>query len=118
MNELENLLIYKTHLDLIYYTEYIIKKYPKSEREALCVSTRMTVYEIMKKIILSAKEINKSKRIIILNELDVDLKMLKVYIRIAFKNKYISATNYGAWSRKITDVNNLLFGWIKRCLKQ
>jgi len=78
----------------------------------------MTVYEIMKKIILSAKEINKSKRIIILNELDVDLKMLKVYIRIAFKNKYISATNYGAWSRKITDVNNLLFGWIKRCLKQ
>ena len=34
MNELEGLMIYKQYLEMIYYTENITLKYPKSEKGA------------------------------------------------------------------------------------
>lgn len=118
MNNLEDLMIYKQYVELIYYTENIVKKYPKSEKIAIVSQIKNNTYSGMKKIILAQKEYNKSKRIIILNELDVDLKMLKVLVRVSYKNKYISGKNYGAWSKKIANINNLMNGWIKACLKQ
>ena len=53
-----------------------------------------------------------------LNKLDIELKVLKMLIRISYKRKYINVNNYEAWSRKITNVSNLMGGWIKSCLKQ
>ena len=118
MNELESLMIYKQYIELIYYTEKITIKYPKSEKLSLVTSIKNNTYEGMKKIILAQKEYTKSKRINILNELDTDLKMLKVLIRVSYKNKYISSKNYSSWSKKIFNISNILGGWIKSCLKQ
>ena len=118
MNELESLMIYKQYIELIYYTEKITIKYPKSEKLSLVTSIKNNTYEGMKKIILAQKEYNKGKRIIILNELDTDLKMLKVLIRISYKSKYINSKNYAAWSKKIFNISNLLGAWINSCLKQ
>ena len=87
INDLEGLMIYKQYIELIDYTLMILKKYPKS------------------------------KRIIILNNIDNYLKFLKVLIRISYKQRYISSKNYSSWSKKITNINNLLYGWIKACLK-
>lgn len=117
MNELEGLMIYKQYLELIYYTENITIKYPKSEKESMVSKIKNVTYEGMKKIILANKEFNKVKRISILNELDVELKMIKVMIRISYKKRYINGNNYRAWSKKISNIGNLLGGWIKRCQK-
>lgn len=118
MNKLEDLMIYKQYIELIYYTEKITIKYPKSEKLSLVTSIKNNTYEGMKKIILAQKEYNKNKRIIILNELDTDLKMLKVLIRVSYKSKYINSKNYAAWSKKIFNISNLLGAWINSCLKQ
>lgn len=118
MNELESLMIYKQYIELIYYTEKITIKYPKSEKLSLVTSIKNNTYEGMKKIILAQKKYTKGKRIIILNELDTDLKMLKVLIRISYKSKYINSKNYAAWSKKIFNISNLLGAWINSCLKQ
>lgn len=118
MNDLENLMIYKQFIELIYYTEMITVKYPKREKLSLVSNIKSNTYSAMKKIILAQKEYNKSKRLIILNELDVDLKMLKVLIRVSYKSKYINSKNYNAWSKKIFNISNLLGAWIKSCLKQ
>lgn len=104
MNELEGLMIYKQYLGMIYYTENITLKYPKSEKGAMVVEIKRITYNGMRKIILANKEFNKNKRIIILNEIDVELKMLKVMIRVSYK-------------KKIYNIGNLLGGWIKSCLK-
>ena len=118
MTELEGLMIYKQFVELIYYTEMITMKYPKREKLSLVTQIKNNTYNGMKNIILAQKEFNKSKRVIILNELDVDLKMLKVLIRVSYKSKYISSKNYSAWSKKIFNISNLLGAWIKSCLKQ
>ena len=117
MNELEGLMIYKQYLGMIYYTEKITLKYPKSEKGAMVDEINRITYNGMRKIILANKEFNKNKRIIILNEIDVELKMLKVMIRVSYKKKYINSKNYSAWSKKIYNIGNLLGGWIKSCLK-
>jgi len=118
MNDLEKLVIYKQYIELIYYTENITLKYPKHEKLSIVSAIKNNTYAGMKKIILAQKEYNHSKRLVILNELDTDLKMLKVLIRISYKNKYISSKNYASWSKKIFNISNLLGAWIKSCLKQ
>ena len=115
MNDLEGLMIYKQYLELIYYIENITLKYPKYERDGLVFRIKNITYDGIKDIIYANKEFNKGKRVIILNNLDVNLKMLKVMIRVSYKKRYISVRNYNALSKKIYNINNLMFGWIKSC---
>lgn len=117
-DELESLLIYGKYLDLISYTEMILKKYPKCERFALASSIKNVTYEGMECIIYGYKYYDKTKKLEALNELDVKLKMIKVLVRVSYKADYITVQNYRAWSTKLTNVGNLLGGWINACLKQ
>ena len=53
MNELEGLMIYKQYLGMIYYTENITLKYPKSEKGAMVDEIKKITYNGMRKIIKS-----------------------------------------------------------------
>ena len=53
-----------------------------------------------------------------LNRLDTDLNLLKIHIRISYRYKYISSKNYATWSELVTNVGNMLGGWINSCLKK
>lgn len=118
MKNVEDLMIYKEYLELIYYTEIIVEKYPKSERYAMVTTIKNTTYDGIKCILKAYKEYQKNQKYCYLNSLDTTLKMLKVFIRVSYKRKYINAKNYTAWSKKITNIGNLLGGWIKSCQKQ
>lgn len=115
MNDVEGLMIYKQYMELIYYMENIVLKYPKCEKLSLVSNIKNNIYLGMKKIIMANKEFNKGKRINILNDLDTDMKILKVLIRLSYKKKYINGNNYRAWSKKISNIGILLGGWIKSC---
>lgn len=115
MNDVEGLMIYKQYMELIYGMENIVLKYPKCEKLSLGSNIKNNTYLGMKKIIMANKEFNKGKRINILNDLDTDIKILKVLIRLSYKKKYINGNNYRAWSKKISNIGNLLGGWIKSC---
>ena len=117
-DEIENLKIYGKYLDLLSYTEMILKKFPKSERFALASEIKLVTYAGMEQIIYAFKFYDRTKKIEALNILDVKLKMLKVLIRISYKAKYITVQNYRAWSTKLFNIGNLLGGWINSCLKQ
>ena len=118
MNSLEDLMIYKQYLEMIYYTENITIKYPKNEKNNLVSYIKNKTYNGIELIIKAQKERDKNKRLLILNQIDTNLKMLKVLIKISYKKKYINSTNYGAWSKKIYNIGNLLGYWINKCLKQ
>ena len=117
MNDVEGLMIYKQYIELIDYTLMILRKYPKSERYSLVNDIKNNTYSGIKNIIIANKEFNKNKRVLILNNIDIDLKMLKVLIRVSYKQRYINNKNYGSWNKKITNIGNLLYGWIKACLR-
>lgn len=93
-------------------------KYPKYERLSLVSDIKNTTYDGMKCIIKVHKEFDRSKKIRYLHDLDVNLKMLKVLVRLSYKRKYINSGNYGSWSRYLASVSNLMGGMIKQCRKQ
>lgn len=116
-NKQNNVLqIYNKYLDLIYYTNDLIRKFPKSEKFALVNEIKVAMYGGLKSVMFAQKEFNSSARLKHLNNLDVLLNLQKVFIRISYRYKYISIQNYETWSSKITDICNMLGAWIKVCL--
>ena len=118
MTEIESLQIYQKYLDLIYYTNMIIKKFPKAERFSLVADIKKVTYEGLELVIYCYKSYDLKDKIQYLNELDVKLKTLKVLVRVSYKSKYLTGGNYEAWSRKILNVSSLMGGWMKACRKR
>ena len=117
-NENNNLVIYQKYLELVYYTNDILKKYPKSETFGLVKEIKNSLYSGLRLLMYATKVHNKKDKLKYLNELDACLKLLQVHIRISFKYKYISMQNYSTWSDKLTEVCKMLGGWISSCLKK
>lgn len=114
----EDLLIYKQYVELMHYTHNILLKFPKYERFALVENIKNQTFIGLELIIRSYKSYKKEDKLFHLTELDVKMKLIKVLVRIAYKNKYISSKNYSAWCKKIANICNLMGGWMKSCQKQ
>ena len=114
----DNLVIYQKYLELIYYSNDIIRKYPKSENFSLVQEIKSTLYSGLRNLLYAIKSFQKQDKLRNLNEFDINLNLLKIHVRISFKYKYISMQNYQTWSSLITDICNMLGGWISSCLKR
>ena len=113
-----NLVIYQKYTELIYYTYNLTKKYPKSENFVLVKEVRENLYQGLKILMHAIKCYDKREKLRYLNELDINLTLLKVFVRISYNCKYISLQNYQTWSKQITDICNILGAWINSCLKR
>ena len=113
-----NLLIYQKYLELIYYSNDIVRKYPKSEKFALVNEIKSILYTGLKNLMYAVKLYSKSEKLKYLNELDINLNILKVHIRLSYKYKYITMKNYQTWSNLITDICNMLRSWITSYIKK
>ncbi len=112
------LLIYQKYLELLYYTNDLVRKYPKCETFALVKEIKNTLYSGLRLLIYSIKTYSKNDKLKYLNELDINLNILKIQIRLSYKYKYISMQNYQTWSNLVTNICNMLGGWISSCLKK
>lgn len=117
-NGVEDLIIYQKYMDLLYYVEMITEKYPKITKMSIVTNIKNNAYDGMKCIITAYKVYDKKDKLLNLNKLDIDLKMMKVLVRISYKKKYINIKNYEAWCRKINLIGTLLGGWINSCVNQ
>lgn len=117
-NESNNLVIYQKYLELVYYTNDILKKYPKSETFGLVKEIKNSLYSGLRLLMYAIKIYNKKDKLKYLNELDININLFKVYIRLSYKYKYITMQNYQTWSNYITNICNMLGAWISSCLKK
>ncbi len=126
MNQLEDvkeaknktLKIYQKYLELIYYTNDIVRKYPKCENFCLVQEIKNSNYSGLRNLMYAIKSYSTKDKLKYLNEFDICLNLLKIQIRISYKYKYITLQNYQSWSTLITDICNMLGGWINSCLKK
>ena len=117
-NQKNNLKIYQKYLELIYYSNDIVRKYLKCENFSLVSEIKNSLYTGLRNLMYSIKSFNKNDKLKYLNEFDINLNLLKVHVRLSYKYKYISLQNYQAWSSLITDICNMLGGWISSCIKR
>ena len=108
MNDLEELKIYKEYSELLRYSYFIVNKI---KDEYLKSSILDITIKGMNNLIYAYKSYN--NKLGYLNKLDANLKILKVLVRITYKNKYLNHHNLNAWLKKITNINNLLMGFMK-----
>lgn len=114
----QNLKIYQKYLELIDYSNNIVRKYPKSETFALVKEIKNTLYTGLKNLMYAIKTFKNYDKLKFLNEFDVNMTLLKVQVRLSYKYKYISMQNYNSWCNLITDICNMLGGWINSCQKK
>ena len=112
------LTIYQKYLELIYYTNDIVRKYPKSETFSLVEEIKKSIYTGLRNIMYAIKSYKPNDKLKYLNELDINLNLLKIQVRLSYKYKYITMQNYTFWRSLITDICNMLGGWINSCLKR
>lgn len=117
-NSNSNLIIYQKYLELIYYTNDLVRKYPKSETFALVKEIKGALYSGLRLLMYAIKSYKVQDKLKHLSELDIQLDLMKVYIRLSHKYKYISTQNYNAWSTILTNICNMLGGWIQSCQKR
>ena len=84
--DIEELDIYKKNIDLIYYTEMITKKYPKYEKFCLVNDIKSRTYKGLELIIRCYKSFKRDDKIKYLNELDVLIRCIQVFVRVSYKN--------------------------------
>ncbi|MDD4298368.1 MAG: diversity-generating retroelement protein Avd [Bacilli bacterium] len=112
----KELLIISKFQQLIIYVYSLLRKYPSSEKHTLASETKKCLFDAFESLLYAKKAYGKNVKIKHLNDVDVKLSSLTIYIRIALKNNYINARNYKAWSYKITDISNMLGSWVNECL--
>ena len=114
----ENLLIYEKFGNLISYSKGLLIKFPKSEKFDLCKDIKETLYHGFRNTISAWKSRNNMDRLKHLDAIDVDVLVLKNFVKLAYEYKYISEKNFMTWDSKIAEIGRLTGGWIKSCQRE
>lgn len=116
-NQKSSISIYTKYVEFVLYTNNILNKYPKKETFTLVSEIKNIMYKGLENLIYALKSYNSKEKLSYLRSFDVQLTLMKIQVRISYKLKYISMQNYQTWSEKITDLSNMLGGWINYAKK-
>ncbi len=106
----EDLHIQQKIYDMILYAYPALEQMPKSQKFSLAQDMKHCMNEIMRLTISANKKYTKRTT---LQELDVEIASLKVYLRIAHDLKYLDHKKYEVWSRHLVEIGKMVGGWIK-----
>ena len=106
----ENLKIKQKAEDTLQYMYVALKHFPKSERFTLCADIKQSMYKIIRLIIQANKTKNKLP---ILYEIDTELDMLRMMIRLSMKLEFMPFKKYEVIINYLSEVGKMLGGWIK-----
>jgi hypothetical protein len=90
----------------------LTKSFPKKDRYTLGVKCENIILEILELLFLANSK-QKASRSLILNKVDVKLKILKTLIRLCFDIKAIDQKKYILLQEHLQEIGKMLGGWIK-----
>jgi len=107
---MEDLMILQKTYDMIQYGYQALAQFPKSEKFALAADMKRCMHAILEYIIEAHKKYYKKTT---LQELDVEVAKLKVYMRLAKDLGFLPLKKYEVWSKMIVEIGKMVGGWIK-----
>ena len=69
--------------------------------------------EILELSLLAKTKIGTS-RMLILNKIDIKLKILRLFVRVSYNNEILSQSRYISAEEKLLEIGRMLGGWIKK----
>jgi hypothetical protein len=92
------------------YTHTVLQQYPKIERYALCADIRAALANIQRLSIVAWKRYHKKTT---LQDLDVEIEVLRMWIRKSLCLQYITPRRYEIWVRHVNEIGRMVGGWLK-----
>lgn len=93
------------------YAYKCLVQFPKSERHVLAADVRHGLYEIDSLIIRAQKKYFKKTT---LQDLDIEVEMLKTKIRLAKNLGFLPCKKYENLEKMILEIGRMVGGWIKK----
>lgn len=112
---MQNFALYERLCDLGDWLFPVVDKWPKSEKFALCTQTKNCVHEMVKLAIRAQKSRDKVRW---LYEVDVQLQMLRHFLRHAHGRRYLTNRRLRVATEMIEEVGRITGGLIKRFQNQ
>ena len=106
----EDLHIQQKIYDMILYAYPALEQMPKSQKFSLAQDMKHCMDKIMRLTISANKKYTKRTT---LQELDVEVAALKVYLRIAYDLRYLPPKKYEVWSGMMVEIGKMVGGWIR-----
>jgi hypothetical protein len=95
---------------MMQYAYGALAQYPKSEKFALVADIKKCMHRILEHEVEASKKYYKKTT---LQELDVDVTILKYYIRLSHDLKFLPNKKYEIWAGMVTEIGRILGGWLK-----
>ena len=101
--------------DMIKYGLQSLNQYPRSEKYGMGAVTKAVMYELLKLIISCNHKYYKKTT---LQDMDVQLDILRTFIRLAMELGYLPFKKYEVWSAKVDEIGRMIGGWRKTVVLQ
>lgn len=92
------------------YSHQAAMQFPKYERHVLCAEIRHSCNRLLRLTIQAAKRYHKKTT---LQDLDIEVEILRGLVRKAHRLRYINHKKYETWARQIDEIGRMLGGWFK-----
>jgi ribonucleotide reductase beta subunit family protein with ferritin-like domain len=99
---------------MVQYGYQAIKQFPRSEKYTFAAEIKSTMIRILKLIIRTNKKYYKKTT---MKDLDIELELLKTYIRLARDLNFLPFKKYEIWSKQLHEIGRLIGGWMKSVQK-
>lgn len=108
---IENLKLHKETYDFILWIFPIIKNFPKSEKFTIGEKIKLTSLNFFNNVVCVLKNYDRKES---LKNADLDLEIIRLYLRLAMDLKIISFQRYEVGSRKTDSLGKMIGGILKK----
>jgi hypothetical protein len=106
----EDLKIRQKIEDMLAYAYQALAQFPKSEKHALAAEIKLSMRRLLELTIRCNKKYFKKTT---LQDLDVELDILRSYVRLAFNLHFLPPKKYEVWLKLNDEIGRMIGGWIR-----
>lgn len=96
--------------DMMDYAYKALAQFPKSEKFALAADIKRCMDQIMERSVEGLKKYYKKTT---LQQLDVELEKLRLYIRLSHSLGFLPDSKYDKWSAMVDELGSIIGSWMK-----
>jgi four helix bundle protein len=96
--------------DMAQYAYQALSQFPKGEKLSLVSEIKRCITTLIRLEVTAQKKYYKKTT---LQDLDVELSVLRYYVRLSMLLGFLPLKKYDVWTEKLTEIGKMLGGWIK-----